>query len=482
MTERPEQSDASEKKHVQQPAAVAQDTQPERQNNDRVDSMRDANNDGARTALKDIDGSNPFTITGLDDGGGGADATTRRLHTVKKGESLWSISRDEQRADGLRPGGKDVQNGIEEIKRNNPGLKDKLTIGQQIDVPTPMEVKPGDVTQFGTHKPGQRAALVIDDRTDHAGLAGPKPNVDVTHGGLLDAGFNAMGFNVFQMGDQSARPIGGDRFDWSVPMSKAADFVAKNPDKFPPGSFVNVSLGNPGQGDPTYADVNRMTGMNLNPGNVKENRDELLTRLQRVADGQDPVTGKPNPNSNERDREIAGVAVRTNAAIDRLQKAGVEVIHSAGNSGADRLDINFLKSTEIAAVGPDGNPIPASAIPNHASREFSSVVFNKTGPNEASTEIAGRILRFPLTPEGRAFGDKDHEIAFTQLGAPGATYESMFPVAKVGQGFDTKSLSLGFAQNIYGQLGPRIDHASGTSFGVLNYVFRSRNVGQVFTP
>ncbi len=175
---------------------------------------------------------------------------------------------------------------------------------------------------------------------------------------LLKAGGDPIGLDQFAakkdiMG--AAKALAAASNDFSKPISEVAAKVEKGELPLGRGDVLNVSMGKvaeydksgkekPGSGDPTFADLSKKIGFEVTPQNVRENTDKILDRFKDIAkDSSDPVW-----------QARAQEALRTNAAIDRLQATGVEVAHAASNDGNDRIDINFLKAKhELQSVNPE---------------------------------------------------------------------------------------------------------------------------------
>lgn len=153
----------------------------------------------------------------------------------------------------------------------------------------------------------------------------------------------------------AAKALGAARRDLSVPINEVASKIESGELPMSRGDVLNVSMGKvaeydkkgkeiPGTGDPSFADLSKKVGFEVTPENARENTDKILDKFKDIAkDSSDPVW-----------QARAQEALRTNAAIDRLQSNGIEVAHAASNDGKDRIDINFLKAKhELQSVNPE---------------------------------------------------------------------------------------------------------------------------------
>ncbi len=142
-------------------------------------------------------------------------------------------------------------------------------------------------------------------------------------------------------------------------MNEFADKIESGHIPMGKGDVLNVSMGDnaekdkkgnfkPGTGDPTFAELSKKMGFELNPNNLAESKDKIMERLGEIA--KDP--------SDKDWQTRAQNALDTNKAIERLQGLGLEVVHSASNDGNDRVDINFLKANhELQSVDPQSGKL-----------------------------------------------------------------------------------------------------------------------------
>lgn len=175
---------------------------------------------------------------------------------------------------------------------------------------------------------------------------------------LLKSGGDPIGLDQFAAKKDilgAAKALSAASNDLSKPISEVAAKVEKGELPLGRGDVLNVSMGKvaeydkngkekPGTGDPSFADLSKKVGFEVTPENVRENTDKILDKFKDISkDSSDPVW-----------QARAQEALRTNAAIDRLQATGVEVAHAASNDGNERIDINFLKAKhELQSVNPE---------------------------------------------------------------------------------------------------------------------------------
>jgi hypothetical protein len=440
-----------------------------------IREMENANQRGTTSALRQFDGGNAPTISdstvprrapGGRDTGEPMEEPRTVSYTVKKGDTLWSISRGEQTDVGAQPQGRQVMEGIGSILMANPRLNPDrpLREGQRIEIPE--EIRTG-IRPHGREIPGAPTGLVLDDFNSRGGNV-----IKASHGEVLANGFNALGFNVLRAQvAQEGDPRTG-RANFTGTMERAANYIEANREKFTAGSFVNASFGTAG-GDLTYRQVSTMLRMDVNAGNVEAQKEEILTRLDRVANGRNPQTDQPDRMISARDRSIAQAAVNTNRQIERIQGMGVEVIHAAGNDGADRLDINFLRATNIRGVAPDGTALKFSAVGSHTVPGPGIMEFHQVDKNNVAAFIDGRAVTFPVDPEAR-YSRRDHMLNPDRKKLDGDRMVVPTP-RNYRQNFDLNARNNGYEQRVY-NVGPKVDFVEGTSYAPLFYVARSRNV------
>lgn len=142
-------------------------------------------------------------------------------------------------------------------------------------------------------------------------------------------------------------------------MNELADKIQAGQIPMGKGDVLNVSLGEnaekggdgkfkPGTGDPTFPELSKKLGFEVNANNLAESKDKIMQRLGEIA--KDP--------SDKEWQARAQKALDSNKAIERLQGLGLEVVHSASNDGNDRVDINFLKANhELQSVNPQNGKL-----------------------------------------------------------------------------------------------------------------------------
>ena len=475
------------KKDGEQPKSVPESSAVSPEAPQAIQEMDRANRQGASRALAQIDGDNPPLIeSGLGRRHGGKDRgeavepPMRTVpHPVRAGQTLWSIGQEHGSDNANTATPQQIHDSIGQILEANPRLQnpDRLRPGEVINIP---ETARTGIRQEGRQIAGAPAALVLDSFNENATERGV---ANISHGGFLSAGFSAMGFNVFR-GNAIVNPVSGGgqsgRADFTPVMERAANFIAANRDRFPAGSFVNTSFGNmphdPSRpertGDLTYRGLARMIGVEVKPGSVAAQRDEILRRLEHVAAGRNPETGQPDPSISVGNQRLADAAVRTNQQINRIQGMGVEVVHSAGNDGPQRIDINFLRATQIRSDGSNGQPLKFSGIGSHTEHGAGIFQFHMVDRKNVVADVNGFMVSAPITT-GARFDRRDHRVDESKL----STAREFRPIGRgeLPPQFNTEARERGYAQRVY-NLGPVVDFAPGTSFAPLTYIFNSRNI------
>ncbi len=172
----------------------------------------------------------------------------------------------------------------------------------------------------------------------------------ISHGEFSASAAEKNGFNALRL---ELATNGAKDIDFA----KTIDDVGKAIDdgKLPlgKGDVLNISAGN---NDPTFAEASKTLGFEVNAENLKEMRPKILERLDQLS---------KDPNQSDKDRERFKRVVDTNAAIDRLQSRGVEVMQSAGNEGPNKFSWDFMNAKhQLSGVKEDGTPEKFSA--NHS--------------------------------------------------------------------------------------------------------------------
>jgi len=179
-----------------------------------------------------------------------------------------------------------------------------------------------------------------------------------THGEFSARLAEKNGFNAIR----AQQHLSGDSLtDFSKSLNGIADMIDSGKLKLGKGDVINVSLGN---GDLTFTQLNALLGSTpdnqITPQNIgnPDVQKDVLTRLSGVAGDPkvDPVI-----------REWARNSVETNRAIERLQGRGIEIVHSAANTGGDTVSIEFLKANhELSSVNPaTGRPDKFTTVHGH---------------------------------------------------------------------------------------------------------------------
>lgn len=463
-------------------------------------AMNDTRTRGAATGLAEIDGGNTPQVV----------ESTRRVKTeeptdplrdeegapirtipatVQKGQTLWSISAEQQTDNGTKPTPQDIDAGIGDILYVNPELDPDAPLkeGQQIEIPE--KIRTGFRTA-GRHFDGAPTAMVLDS---FDGTGSDHGVVDTSHGGFLGTAFNSMGFNIVRANLPEIDPMKHThQGDFTETMTRAANYIEANREQFPPNSFLNTSFGNAvkldengepvkGTGDLTWEELSKMVGLHVNPDNIKESTNEILKRLGDISEGRDPVTGQPDSKISAHDREIAGAAVRTNQQIERIQSLGVEVIHSAGNDGADRVDINFLRATVLRADAPHGTePLSFSAIGDHTVHGAGVVPVFQVDSKTVVAEVNGVLVRMPIDPDV-VYDPRDHRIDYEAIQRGDQRQAFQLADKRHPERFDIEAFRRGYEQRDE-NVGNMVDSFTGTSFSPISYIARTRHIPRPFKP
>lgn len=217
-------------------------------------------------------------------------------------------------------------------------------------------------TQPESIDPSKRNALVVDsfnsgDGKDFDTVLGTR-----THGGFIGEGLRDNGFNVFTADNNAPNGKLSDNSDFGAVFKDIAKKIDSGELPLKQGDIVTASFGNnvgkdtdgnPVGGDPTFADASKLLKMDITPGSIKGQTDEIINRLGKVGQGLDPVTGE-KANIDPKDQEMAKLAFETNQGIQELQKRGITVISAAGNDGADRVSLGFLSAVRLSSADQNG--------------------------------------------------------------------------------------------------------------------------------
>jgi hypothetical protein len=245
-------------------------------------------------------------------------------------------------------------------------------------------------------------------------------------------------------------------------MTQAANLLQAGKLPLGKGDVLNTSFGNNvsnGRGDPTYSELNEKLkpfGFQVSPENVKENRERILEALKSIAkDDGDPTW-----------QRIAQESLDSNKAIKAFQDRGVEVVHAAGNDGADRLDLNFLTADhQLSSVD------PKTQKPD------------KFSANNSLTESGNGVVEVRRQPDGSyKMGDVTLTAAdLCALRQYNCTPHPEFKGALAINGWEGKEPTKAFLDKNFSEIGrtsPEIDSSEGhlvalsfgTSFANLDYL------------
>ncbi len=171
---------------------------------------------------------------------------------------------------------------------------------------------------------------------------------DLPHGFPSAAAAEQHNYNVLRL-ERGANDTGYP--DFGKTLTNIADAIDNGKLPLGKGDVLNLSWNNVlefGAGNaPTYENANKILGMNLTPENLAKNIPEILKRMKQIADGHSPMSAQFATTMKQ--------MLQANAAIDRIQKHGVEVVNSAGDGGPQQIDLTFLKAkTHLSGTDESG--------------------------------------------------------------------------------------------------------------------------------
>ncbi len=247
-------------------------------------------------------------------------------------------------------------------------------------------------------------ALVLDtsgvekaaDTFYHAYKSGDRSKaIDKTIAELDKNGLGTMGLDKLDKKDfeGAAKILIDHKFNFAKPINELADKIEKGELPMGKGDVLNVSMGNnaekdekgnfiPGTGDPTFSELSKKLGFEVNAENLSENKERILKKLEDISkDASDPEWQSKGRR-----------ALETNNAIGRLQSLGVEVAHSASNDGNDRVDINFLRANhELESVNPaNGTKDKFSGAGNREANGVVPIYRQSDGNGNPAYKISGK--------------------------------------------------------------------------------------------
>lgn len=189
----------------------------------------------------------------------------------------------------------------------------------------------------------KRTVIVLDDYRDHNTWT--LGNKGFSHGELIARINEENGFNAVRM---QAGTLKSGMLELPKSLKAVNDAIDSGKISIKPGDVVNLSLSH----SITYAELNRMSGLQITPQNVASQRDQVLAAFRaKVAD----------PSTPQKDRNYMSNVLEVTAQIRQMQARGLEVVASAGNDGPNYFNIAFIAADKMfAAVGADGQPAPYS--------------------------------------------------------------------------------------------------------------------------
>jgi len=171
---------------------------------------------------------------------------------------------------------------------------------------------------------------------------------EIQHGVVSMAAAEKAGFNTISLEMQNSGK--GADIDFSRQINGVADKIKDGTLPLGKGDVLNISMGNL---DPTFADASKFLGFPVTAENLAGQKDNILERMGEIS---------KDSNKSPDERETADRVLRTNQAIERVQAAGVEVVHSAGNDGPNRFSWDFMNAkTQLSSNKPSGKAADASA-------------------------------------------------------------------------------------------------------------------------
>lgn len=164
----------------------------------------------------------------------------------------------------------------------------------------------------------------------------------LNHGSISQLAADKNGFNTVAIQQKAPVDDYGD-----ADLSKVIEDVNKKIDngqlKLTKGDALNISLGNP---DPTFDEASEFLGFEVNRENLAQNREKILKEMEII---------KGDPEAPQDIKNIATRVLATNAAIDKIQSKGIDVVHAAGNDGPDRFSWDFMNANvQLSSASPKG--------------------------------------------------------------------------------------------------------------------------------
>ncbi len=236
-------------------------------------------------------------------------------------------------------------------------------------------------------------AVFLDNFTDKEIDLGNGTRVE--HGEVSRRAAEAAGFNTVGL-DMNLQRNSTDDLDFSKSLKEIDRRVTSGEMPLGKGDVVNVSMGN---NDPTFKKASEFLGMDVNAGNLAEQKDKILDRMREISG---------DPTRSQDDRDTAKRVVDTNDAIKSLQDKGIEVVHASGNTGPDRFSWDFMNAkTQLASATPGGRLDSDSAFHSLTQKADGALpVVHKDQINILdATPIAQQKGFFELGDSGAKFTD-----------------------------------------------------------------------------
>jgi hypothetical protein len=185
--------------------------------------------------------------------------------------------------------------------------------------------------------PKRPTAAFFDSFSNFADPSVPAKIDELPHGVPSAAAAEQHNYNVLRL---ERGPNDSGYPDFGKILTNIADSIDNGKLPLGKGDVLNLSWNNVlefgSQNRPTYESANKILGMHLTPENLAKNIPEILKRMKQIADGHSPMSAEFAATMKQ--------MLQANAAIDRIQKHGVEVVNSAGDGGPQQIDLTFLKA------------------------------------------------------------------------------------------------------------------------------------------
>jgi hypothetical protein len=194
--------------------------------------------------------------------------------------------------------------------------------------------------QFNPNKP---TVAVLDDWKQSSMSPNGSKKPGLSHGEVSAAAAEAAGFNVLRL-----QTPPDDELSVADSLKNIARAVKSGQLPLKKGDAVNVSLGV----EFPFVEASCALKMEITPENYAAQRDAIKVKMrERVNSG----------DMHEMDKINIQQGLRVMNAVDRLQKLGIDIVNSAGNDGADRVNLGMMTAKhQLSATNPQGRVYPWS--------------------------------------------------------------------------------------------------------------------------